>query len=831
MASLFLWWAVLLGLGLAAFPVSYVLLGRFPDRGYLFSKVIALLLVGYFSWILGHVSFGTPVVAFSILLTLLLSGIILWSWVRKPFLDFLKGNVAFFFVLEFLFFLAFLVAGAYKLRTSGIVGTEKPMDFAFLNGILASTQLPPNDPWLAGGSISYYYFGYFILACLTKITGVTGGVAYNLGVALLWALAFSCAFSLVYALTRRYRYSLFSAFALAILGNLDYWHRAVQSWSIGNLRIPYYNDTSGAVPGGFQGAMNFLFSPLRSGWDYFQASRIIPVPPSDKMINEFPSFSFFLSDLHPHLMAIPFVLLAMGLSFNILKSPLPGWRLFGGSPVWRVLQGSLVGLVLGGLSFLNSWDFPTFTLLFGCCLLLQQVWVGEGDLEDRIKDLLLVGAPIVLSAFLFYLPFYLKLQSQAQGLGVVSGGRTGIYHFVVIFGLFLAVLVPVLVGKAFGAPKARSPKGKRGDESVCMVCGQMGSGKKFCGICGGELAPATDQEVQAIPAEDIRSSLAGFTGWFAKDPLAAWGLLGGVLLVLIALELLPVKLAVFFAALLLMILAFLGLATKTESKEMVFATLLVWLAFLLVAFCEVFYMRDLFAGALYRMNTVFKFHYQVWILLAVASGPFLKWTFEAQWPSWGAGKKWAWGTVAGFALLGASLYPVLAFSARAVRSNDPITMDGAVFYERTFPTDHQAALWLIANAKPAQGRTPVILEAWGGSYHQEYGRLATLTGFPTVLGWDWHEVQWRGSGDKRAIRGGREEDTIQRRQADIDAIYTGQDAAQARDLLAKYGVQYLYVGGSEREKYKDRTGGFEKFPQVGQVVWQSGDSLLYRVGP
>src|SRR5208283_3472768 len=114
-----------------------------------------------------------------------------------------------------LFLMAFLVAGAYKMRTPEIVGTEKPMDFAMINGILASPSMPPQDPWLSGGSISYYYFGYLIVSVLKLLSGVGSGVAYNLAVALTWALAAVCAFSLAYALTRRYRYSLFSVACLA----------------------------------------------------------------------------------------------------------------------------------------------------------------------------------------------------------------------------------------------------------------------------------------------------------------------------------------------------------------------------------------------------------------------------------------------------------------------------------------------------------------------------------------------------------------------------------------------------------------------------------------
>ena len=329
MLSVFLWWFVVLILGFIGFPISFIALKHLPDKGYVFGKVLALLIMGYFSWLFGYFSFneGTILVAFLILVCI--SGILLWTWIGKPFLDFFKKNLGHVIVVESLFLVAFLIAGAYKMRTHDIVGTEKPMDFAFINGILASPFMPPQDPWLSGGSISYYYFGYFIVAMICKITRVDSGEAYNLGVALTWALAATAAFSLGFALTKRYRYSLFSAFCLVIFGNLDYWHRAIQSFKIGDLRIPYYN--SPASPGVELGFPPFLvfFQSLSTGWDYFQASRIIPVSSTDKMINEFPSFSFFLSDFHPHVMAIPFDLLAIALALNLLKSTLPNLAIFG----------------------------------------------------------------------------------------------------------------------------------------------------------------------------------------------------------------------------------------------------------------------------------------------------------------------------------------------------------------------------------------------------------------------------------------------------------------------------------------------------------------------
>ncbi|MBK7497178.1 MAG: hypothetical protein IPI28_17925 [Candidatus Omnitrophica bacterium] len=68
-------------------------------------------------------------------------------------------------------------------------GSEKFMDLNFVNSILSSSQFPPNDNWLAGYPINYYYYGYYMAALLTRVTGVLPHVGYNLMVVTVYALA------------------------------------------------------------------------------------------------------------------------------------------------------------------------------------------------------------------------------------------------------------------------------------------------------------------------------------------------------------------------------------------------------------------------------------------------------------------------------------------------------------------------------------------------------------------------------------------------------------------------------------------------------------------
>lgn len=846
MSSLLLWWFVVTCLGALALPLTFTLFKYLPDKGYAFSKIFALVIVGYITWLAGYV---TPFTARTIYIAILVLGAISYLSLARtwPALkEFVATERNYIWVVEGLFLAAFLAAGAFKMRTPEIVGTEKPMDFAFLNAIGAAPQMPPQDPWLAGGSISYYYFGYFIIACVAKLAGTPYGANYNLGVALIWALTALGGFGIGMALTRRYFYAWFPAASLTVLGNLDYWHCAIQNFIYGDLHQVYYNHQPDPnISKGIAGFIAFLFNPIERRWSYFQASRIVVVPPQDKLINEFPAFSFFLSDLHPHVMGIPFVLLALALAFNLLKAPLARLEIFGRDRRWQYAQWLAVAIVFGALAFINSWDFPTILLILGLCLALQQTWAVGAWSKEWFRSLAFVGLPIVAAALLLFAPFYHKLQSQAEGIGLNSD-RTDIYYLFVLFGLFLVIVLPALSARAVLAVADRTPLSTARQKAAarraarraeCVLCGrraQQQTAGDVCGICGGDLAPEVDAEVTPVVNETARFYLRELGAWLAiegKSPWYGYAVAGVIIAVLIVTTLGTFNLATLLLSLLFIFLSLVSLTAKRESKEVIFATLLCIVSFALIAFCEVFYIKDVFQGGpLRRMNTVFKFHYQVWILLSVASAPLLQWLIEKRWPVWHAWKRNAWAVVACLALFGAAMYPLLASDTRAASKDAAqVTIDGTESFRRDRPADAAAIDWIRTNVRAEAGhKIPVVLEAWGGSY-SDYARISARTGLPTVLGWDGHENQWRGSDAHGLIRGDASDDTLDARRRDVDAIYTTTDLAQARALLKKYGVDYVYVGDLEREKYKNNAAGLEKFAQLGRVVFSQDKSALYRI--
>lgn len=226
-----------------------------------------------------------------------------------------------------------------------------------------------------------------------------------------------------------------------------------------------------------------------------------------------------------------------------------------------------------------------------------------------------------------------------------------------------------------------------------------------------------------------------------------------------------------------------------------------------------------------RMNTVFKFYLQAWVLLALVSAFFLGRIAFLWRPARGwlrrLGKA-AW--LAGLALLvlGSSAYVLLGSRARLADRFQvlPLSNDGMAFTEvatyddqgQPFPLKWDAAAirWLQENL---QG-SPVILEA-NTPYYRWGARVSVYTGLPTVLGWEWHQTQQRKDYSW----------ALEERRNDVITIYTTPLPGEALELLRRYQVALVYVGPVERAYYS--VSGLEKF----DLMVGSSLELIYPQDP
>jgi YYY domain-containing protein len=397
-----LWWLVLTALGAAVVPFVARLFAGFPDRGVAFARPLAIAILGLVAWLLG--SLGVPYgAALVVTLVLFAAGAVggarrFGAW-PVPRSELVRAEAA--FALGLLFF-----AGIRALRPE-IFGAEKYMDFAFFNAILRTHSIPPEDPWLAGAPINYYYFGYLLFANLARISGIAPEVAYNLSLATIGAVLFSGAISIGRALSANFAFGALGGLAVAVLGNLD---GALQMWvdgrGLGNL-------------------------------DYWRSSRVV-----EHTINEFPFFSLLHGDLHPHvtalLLEVPLVALLVAVATSSATA-LPRAPL------------AVAIAVLAAVGLTNPWDLPlAIALLALVCV--RRTWAPSSPLRSLLPTVGTIAAAVG-GILVVALPFVRHFDAPLGGVGLVHAHTSAADAFVV-FGILGTPIALALAAAALGASSA-----------------------------------------------------------------------------------------------------------------------------------------------------------------------------------------------------------------------------------------------------------------------------------------------------------------------------------------------------------------------------------------
>ena len=482
MTAFISWYIVITILSWLTFPLAYHLFPALADRGYTLARALGLLVWGYVFWLFASLGFAQNDAGGLLLGLLVLVGLSGWAYwvddgpsmVHRPssMVEWIRENYKLILTTEILFLIAFAFMAFVRANNPEVTtaGGEKWMEVAFINAILHSPTFPPHDPWLSGYAISYYYFGYVMAAMLAKLTSISAPVAHNLMLSLIFALSAIGAYGLLYNLLSAYRrwrgagermrslLPVLGAFLaplfLLVTSNLEgffevfaqQWHRLdVQAdgtatspfWSWINLQVltdPPARPLSwipNDITGG--GALRRVLQ------DYdLNGNRL-------EVIDEFPFFSYLLGDLHPHVLAMPFNLLAIAVALNLF---LGGWSgridLFFGELKISKTGFFTIALILGGLAFLNTWDIlPAAALIVFSYALARVRETGWG--WERIEDVLLLGIPVVVTAFLMYLPFFVGFDSQAGGIVPNFMFVTRGAHLWVMWGTLFIPLLAYLV--------------------------------------------------------------------------------------------------------------------------------------------------------------------------------------------------------------------------------------------------------------------------------------------------------------------------------------------------------------------------------------------------
>ncbi|MEM2925634.1 MAG: DUF2298 domain-containing protein [Methanocellales archaeon] len=403
------WWLNLEIIGLAALPIAIYLCRELEDVGYAIAKLAGLVLVSYLAWLLTFFyPYGIGVLYFSLAAVAFFSIYIFFKFK-------IEINIKRFLRNETIFSFAFLIFTLIRSFSPDYYWTagEKMMEFGFIKAILRSSFFPPFDPWFGGEAMHYYYLGFQTVANLALLSNVDLSLGFNLAVATFFALTFNAAFGIGLSLCRDFKFGFLAGFFTAVIGNLMGFLQLLAAliYSISPLTFyQLYNLIASSPP-------SLELISFTSSW-YWASSRVIP-----NTINEFPFFSFLHGDLHPHMISIAFQLLLLYLLLAFFISKEVKWSLL-----------LIIGIALGFLFPLNSWDFPTYVFLTLTSLALK--------LHKDLKKMLLAFA-IVLSAIILYLPFFILLASPRE-IGMVIE-RSSLSNYLAIFLIFLFPIASYLL--------------------------------------------------------------------------------------------------------------------------------------------------------------------------------------------------------------------------------------------------------------------------------------------------------------------------------------------------------------------------------------------------
>jgi len=628
------------------------------------------------------------------------------------------------------------------------------MDFAFLNASINTLSGQPVDPWFKGEGISYYYFGYWIFGTLAKISQLPSFASYNLALATIPAMTASILFALtaIFLKISRDKFDL-SVIACSLTATACGVFMANLQGILEFFRI----NSVGSI--GFwkriciEGMQNPMINSVDSWrptefWWWFKTSRIINYfgptcegEGRDYTINEFPFFSYLLGDLHPHVMVTPFLLVFLYFVYDLYKQDAPTQP---DTTYWSKVV--LIGATLGCVCFINMWMLPVCaSTLIGISLLK---WLSPQPF-DRITFVKSISLVLGVS-LLILLPYLWSFQSSVSGLSRAEYQTSAIHGFIV-WSPLLILSLPQVIWNFWTTPIGKTWKS---NVALSLAITSLPWFIRF-------LIPAPNIGVEA-------NSMVSFA-----IPITIFCLISNLTL--------------------------LNLARQEGLTPRNIILSIFSLSMLLILVPELFYIGDVYGN---RMNTVFKLHYPVWILLSICSAySIYHWTTGSmRTPKL---LKYPYTLIACLLLICAFYYGPAAAMTKISESNISGFKDSDSGLK-------ESELLALKYAKTNIAINQGILESvgeWDGS-----GFISRNTGISNLVNWPGHQNQWRDSNPE-----------VYQRATDVEIIYSTENINQAKSLLSKYKIDFVYIGNQELNQYSNNQ--LAKFESMGTLVFGSLDNV------
>ncbi len=864
------WWLAIMVFGWVTFPLLFVAFPGLADRGYAMSKFAGMFFVGWATWFLASVRINAwnQVGIIIAMIALFALGVILLRRTRAPLGEFLKTHWRRLLIIDLLTFALFAAFLLIRMSNPDLwhtsFGGEKPMDFAYFNGVLRSTIFPPIDPWNSGGFINYYYFGFVIVGTPVLLLKMVPSIAYNLILPTLFAAtgigAFAVAFSAMNAWRER-RIAREEAETEADNDDSSTAKRPITMGSVwiagiaalvmvvilGNLDSPRVFLTGVARMGGFNTDRNL---------ELFLTNEF--VTQNQREPNEEELRDLLERSLNPNIVdrvryeidTTADVIASIGRGFGELLS---GERLQVSAERW-FWQPSRVYAETRGVEGGAITEMPYFTFIYGdlhahmismplqlfaMAFILHEV-ITAGIEKRRMRLLAIMLGAIAVGMlratntwdWITYMVF------GVVGLGYTWVMRTRAFKWtllsrralidaLVAVGGFVAITfaaaVPYLTwfvsnyNSVLPWEKGKAP-----------IWGYLTIHGLFLFVIVSLLAWDTARWLRSVQVKSLRGT---YNVLAIGIVIITTVLIGAFVLFLLGT---PVTIIVVPLIVWIAVLFF----RKGQTLSMHFLLAAAGLALALTLAVE----YVVLAGDIERQNTVFKFYLQAWLMFGVVSGVGVA-VLIRQLRAWSAPLRNGWSTAFIILAATAAMFPIMATLGKSIYRFDtsqPLTLDGIVYMQyasyHEYPAerfaadpsfahfsldgDYQMIRWLQENI---QG-TPIIIE---GQSDREYlwgGRVSINTGLPAVIGWRWHQSQ-----QHTLETMGRQVDM---RLANVNAFYQTTEIETALRILRFYDVSYIIVGDLERAYYTPE--GLAKFGTMVEqgyleLIYEQGNSRVYHV--
>jgi YYY domain-containing protein len=820
---IFSWWFFIEIIGIVTVPITLLIFHRLfgkaggggegglrgGDGGYCTSKLLGIILVTYFSYILGRFNllpFTRGTIFLSFILVALISAIILRSknLHRDTIISTLKSSAFKRAVIksELIFLVAFLFFLGIRAYVPDIKGGETAYDLAYLNTLIRTNELPPTHPWFSQVSLeNYYYFGHFLIAVLSKFSGISANYSYNLGLVTIMALTCLLTFGLTYNLTRKSLYALIAIFLVAFSGNIfsflqvvNYVHPEINTY-VKFYEPPKHGDF-------FQKAIDY---------NWWHPSRIIPWA-----IHEMPYWTFIWGDLHGHFIALPLRLLIFTFLLNFFLSRNSGFRIFGEATIEKIFHIFFLAVSIGFIFPTNIYDFPFIALIIILTFILHDYINLKKENQLSIRKLftpLLISLFVILLSLLLYSPVVFQLLQHIQDPIVkilpheehplLNTGppnsirlevfKTSLYHFLLVFSLevfliflFLSKLYYELFFKGKGYMYMR----------ILFSVSLLIYLTLFFSVFLNYFSRM----------EEFYSSLS-------VNPFSINSLLYDF-------QLLIILIPIIGGSILLLIF---NKHFKILSQETKFVLFLILSGALIALLTEIVNVE----GRYVFMNKIYG---EIYILWGISSA-YILYFFGRKFFSL---RYIPITLITIFLLLSYTIFPILTTIQKTnvfkpSYGRTYLTLDGYDWLERErHEADYEAIKWLNKNVNDMG----IILEVPGRDY-QYTSRISVFTGLPTVLGWIDHMELHLAISRKN----------ISKISHEIDQIYDTKNNVEALMLLKKYNVEYIYVGELEheykgiyirdkidRKEYsKEGLEKFDKFPEFYEKIYDKLGVKIYKV--